>query len=164
MGKRLAFPHKVALWPRDEGSRPETISAAQRNQAFFGAKVLHPYCYHSAFSSPPCFLLGPLAAAWEVFLSLMEGWGGGVGFCLHLWMEIFDMNHHVISVFMNANDIDAHIAVWASRYQKQQIIILWGVFTVFVMSGSLLVADVSSVWEKNLEMLCAFFWQALRSP
>lgn len=39
------------------------------------------------------------------------------------------MTRDVISVFMNTNDIDAHIAVRASRLQKQQIIIL-GVFSL----------------------------------
>lgn len=80
--------------------------------------------------------------------SWLEGFSfadGDRGVCLHLWMEIFNMTRDVISVLMNTNDIDTHIAVRASCLQKQQIIILGGVFTVFVMSGSLLVADVSSV-------------------
>lgn len=63
---------------------------------------------------------------------------------------------------MNTNDINAQVAVrghrlsvwcyWSQVYQKLQIIIVWGVFTVFVIRRLLFVADIFIVWKKNLEI------------
>lgn len=61
-------------------------------------------------------------------------------------MEIFDMIHDTI-----AKNINAYISVCASLVpmsQKLQIIVVWGIYSVFLMSRLLFVADVTSVWEK----------------
>lgn len=85
-GKCLAFPHKEALWPRDEGSQPETINATQCNQAFFGAKVLHPYCCHSAFSFPPASSWAHFQLPGRFFFHWWRGAGGGcVSVCTCGW-------------------------------------------------------------------------------
>ncbi len=121
--KHLAFPHTAALRTGHKVTRPETNISAQCNQPF----LVQTYCIvtviiqHFHFPLLSSWALSQLSEMFFYHCWKQRGLYSYQGDCwvaaLSPQMELLDMNHGVIAVFMNTNNSNAHMAVGAYSIQ-----------------------------------------------
>ncbi len=137
------------------------ISSAHCNQAF----LVQKYCILSVIIQHFHFPLPSSGAYFQLSVMFFYRWWrrGLHGFQGNWYVAVWACGWKfmdLIAVFMNNNNINAHIALGVSSVQvsqKLQIIVVWGVFVFFLMSWSLFVADFISVWEKPWNVMCDIF-------
>lgn len=137
----------------------------------FGANVLHPYCNHPTFHFP-------LPSSWAYFhlsgIFFYRWWRRRLrsfrgNWYVTVWARgwKYSIYHDVIAVFMNTNNISAHIAVRESLVQvaeKLQIIVVGGCFHCLCNEQVIICGSGYFSVKKSLEIWCVLFFDESLNP